>query len=370
MSDPKKDVITIIRLSKHFKGYDFDTVEKIKARAEREEMFDSVYGERFVNRISEIAKKGSNAEDSGTADSTCILCRKNHADNGVVCPDCITRYGSATNIDSQKSNDKSVEKSNRRAKKNEKKEVAERKQDASEKRRLPEWVLLLILIVAFVLVGTFALVLFKDTLFGRFGKKAETTVTPVISDLDDIYKAKNANNIDGNAGNAFGHSSDEASNTSEESENRVVKPEAHDYTITIPADYALNDVGVVNEEGTKVECSVSNTPELNPMDSWNYYNENAMLPTPDSCVNTLKYITGESNSLSAVYTYSLSYDPKESQYFFSLYEGILMDVCGYTVSVEDDIVYVLNGEEIDAIITFGGDNNLGYCALIYVPVKK
>ena len=346
MSDPKKDVITIIRLSNHFKGYDFDTVEKIKARAEREGMFDSVYGERFVNRISEIAEKSS-ADNSGTADSTCILCRKNHAGNGVVCPECITRYGSATNNDSQKSTDKSV-----------------------EKRRLPEWVLLLILIVAFVLVGTFALVLFKDTLFGRFGKKTETTVTPVISDLDDIYKAKNANNIDGNAGNASGHSSDEASNTSDEAENRVVKPEAHDYTITIPVDYALNDVGVVNEEGTKVECSVSNTPELNPMDSWNYYNENAMLPTPDSCINTLKYITGESNDLSAVYTYSLSHDSEESQYFFSLYEGILMDVCGYTISVEDDIVYILNGEEIDAIITFGGDNNLGYCALIYVPVKK
>ena len=82
--ESKRDIKTLVKLSKYYSYDNPATLDRILSYGEKNQLFQSVYGQKYIERIAGIAY--------GNADGDiCILCGRNVAENGVVCNHCIEK---------------------------------------------------------------------------------------------------------------------------------------------------------------------------------------------------------------------------------------------------------------------------------------
>lgn len=82
--ESKRDIKTLVKLSKYYSYDNTATLDRILSYGEKNQLFQSVYGQKYIERIAGIAY--------GNADGDiCILCGRNVAENGVVCNHCIEK---------------------------------------------------------------------------------------------------------------------------------------------------------------------------------------------------------------------------------------------------------------------------------------
>ena len=114
-----------------------------------------------------------------------------------------------------------------------------------------------------------------------------------------------------------------------------------------------------NENLEEVE-SIDESEDLIPS-SWEYYEENNTVPTPDSCVKGIffKEISDDN------YIYDLGYDSYDADMNFKAYGAALLG-CGFTIEKEDILYMILDdsGETVAAMAA--GKEDDSYLLMIYV----
>ena len=116
------------------------------------------------------------------------------------------------------------------------------------------------------------------------------------------------------------------------------------------------------------ECSPADTPDLKTTDCWAPFAECAALPTPDSCVGPITYARDDSNADAVIHTYYLGKDEAAANGAYHLYQGILGDVCGFTLQVEDSgLVYLLRDGQLLSAMMAGHDPELGWFLQVSFP---
>ncbi|MBQ8176634.1 MAG: hypothetical protein IJ035_06315 [Oscillospiraceae bacterium] len=107
------------------------------------------------------------------------------------------------------------------------------------------------------------------------------------------------------------------------------------------------------------ECSTENNENMNTTDNWVSFEECIDLPTPDSCLSTIKYDSVSENDGVKIYTYLLDGDKKTANTNYQIYQAILSDVCGFKTEVKDNAFYVYSNDKIIAVMMAGYDNVSG-----------
>ena len=151
----------------------------------------------------------------------------------------------------------------------------------------------------------------------------------------------------------------------------------HDYTLTYNAvgllvrmegtscyswdDYPEKDVITYEYgAGTYREVSTETDSALLTTDNWEGFEERKDMPTPTSCVGTISYFRRDLENGAILHTYTMPEEQREAYETFNKYQAILSEVCGFTLEMEDDVVYIYDGEEGVGVLTYGYDPACGF----------
>lgn len=92
-ANPKKDLSLIIQLTYKL-GYESDNYAQPLAYANKSEDFNSAYGLRYKNRLSQLCK-------NACEDDSCVICNSHSAENKIVCKSCFDRFTALLNLTKQ-----------------------------------------------------------------------------------------------------------------------------------------------------------------------------------------------------------------------------------------------------------------------------
>lgn len=80
----RKDIVQIIKLSQKYDHKNINYAKKLLQFRDRTDVLQSIFGKRYFKRLEDIVSEN-------VTDQKCVICCKNEAADGVVCPACIEK---------------------------------------------------------------------------------------------------------------------------------------------------------------------------------------------------------------------------------------------------------------------------------------
>lgn len=128
-----------------------------------------------------------------------------------------------------------------------------------------------------------------------------------------------------------------------------------------------------NEAVGVLEISPETNPELMTPDKWVSVEGAKGLPSPDSCISTIKPVDSDGRMMFSVnvpdkslpWLDDKSYMNEGEKLEYQKYQLILQDLCGFDLQMADDGVISISKNETEiAKMDYIFDDNFGFCIVI------